>query len=129
MARKFSMIEEWETYVPGIEESLDRSEYDEEDAFSVELRFLTARELKEYERMLHSITHKSQIRKAAAEYARKMFCDNVRNVRNYAPCGVDITTSDDLWNDGEPHVINDITAAMKDRSKLEEGLAKKLKSQ
>lgn len=127
MGRKFSSIDEWETYVPNVDGEQALYADDPDAAFTVELRFLTARELKEYEKILR-VQHASQIDAAAREYAKKLFCDNVRNVRNYAPRGEDLTTGEQLWEHGEPQVINDISKAMQDRSRLEAGLAKKLSS-
>lgn len=129
MGRKFSVIEEWEVYVPDVDDGADRAEFDEAEAFTVEIRYLTARDVKQYERILRTAKTRSEMDRVAEEYARRMFCDNVRNVRNYAPRGVDITTSEEVWNEGEPCVINDITRAMRERSRLEAGLAKKLRSQ
>ena len=128
MGRRFQQIEEWEIYVPGVDDDADRIDFEEDEAFTVELRFLSARQVKEYERILRKAKHKSEIPGLAEEYARRRFCDNVRNVRNYAPRGVDLTTAEEVWQEGEPAVINDINAAMQDRSRLEAGLAKKLRS-
>jgi len=127
VGRKFRTIDEWEIYVPGVDDGADRFDFDEEEAFTVELRFLSAREIKEYERILRKAKSQSEIAMVADEYARRMFVDNVRNVRNYAPRGVELTTAEEVWNDGEPDVINDITAAIRNRSRLEAGLVKKLR--
>jgi hypothetical protein len=128
VARKFSAIDDWETFVPDIDDERELYEENPEEAFTCEVRYLTAREVKEYDRVFRKARHESQIANLAEQYAKKIFCENIRNVRNYAPEGVELKTSEEVYDHGEPHVINKISEAIKDRSRLEAGLAKKLSS-
>jgi regulator of sigma D len=130
MARKFDAIDEWETYVVGTDNGSERELFEEhpEQALTCEVRHLSAREIDQYERILYRVRNQSQVGEAAATFAKKLFCENVRNVKNYAPRGVALESSEAVWADGEKCVIDDIVEALRQRSRLEDGLAKKLSS-
>jgi len=133
MARTFDALQEWETYVPAVDGDAgpERELYAEapDKALTCELRYLTAAQIKGYERVVfRNLKAANQVRDKGEELARRMFTENVRNVRNYAPNGRPLTTGDEVWDDGEPEVINDLSVAMQSRSRLEEGLGKRLSS-
>lgn len=130
MARKFDAIDEWELYVPGIDNGAERQLFEDkpEEAFTVEIRHLSDREINQYERILYRVRNQGQVAEAAETFAKKLFCENVRNVKNYAPRGTGLTTSEEVWAAGEKCVVDDIVEAIRQRSRLEDGLAKKLRS-
>lgn len=127
MARIFDRINEWETYVPDIGNERALFASDPGNAFTVEIRYLNARAAKQYDRIWQRAAVDDALIKAD-EADLRMFAENVRNVRNYAPNGEMISTGGQLWEQGERVVIADIQAAIQLRSRLDAGLEKKLNS-
>lgn len=61
----------------------------------------------------------------SAEVRRKMFIDNVKNLKNLTLEGKAMDVAD-LYDEGQPEIVNDIIGAIEDISKLEEGERKNL---
>lgn len=127
MARVFDKVDEWEVYVPFCERAAFVN--DASEAFTVEIRFLVARERRELDRRIMAAVERDASGAAAVAeaMARRLFCENVRNIRNYSPNGTEIKTSELLFDEGEPDIVNEIEGAMRNRSLLDGGLAKKLR--
>jgi len=128
MARRFNKISEWEVYVPDVGNERSVFAHTPEDAFTVEVRWLTARKAREFERLESPANDAQTVSEALQEAARQLFIQNVRGVKNYAPNGIELTTGEEVWEHGEPDVINDIAAAVRNRAYLDAGLGKVLGS-
>lgn len=130
MAREFVKIEDWEEWVPPFDGERDLYVSEPGEAVSMELRFLTKEQREHYQR----ISQKHQKMggtptRSDRRAMRQMFEENVRDIRNYVVDGAPVTTGAELYDvegDSAMHVA--VTAALFERSQLDAGLAKKLRS-
>lgn len=111
MARNIKKLD-WHLYIP----KWDGNDKDE-NPISVEVHPLNHFELQKYGKA-------SEEAKKDPEYtlnlAKKMFVDNVRNIKNLKVNDVSIETSDALWNLGISQIMNEISECILDLSKLQE---------
>jgi len=128
MARKFSKIDEWELWVPPLDDEREIYKEDPTQAVTMELRFLTKEQRDYYQRIAERTRRSGAVKSADVQAIRQMFADNVRNVTNYEPAGEPVTDGADVFDaDGDQPMINAVTEALLLRSSLEAGLAKKLR--
>lgn len=129
MAREFVKVDEWEDWVPPMEGERELYLKDPEDALVMELRFLTKEQRDHYERLANKHRKAGAMSSADVAAMRQMFSDNVRNIRNYIVDGAPVTTGDELFEvNGDTAMIMAVTQALMERSALDKGLAKKLRS-
>jgi hypothetical protein len=128
MAREFSKLDEWSEWVPA--EERDEFESGDGTAMTMELRFLTKEQRDAYSRETERLTKRlGSNNKAVERTARKFLSDNVRNIKNFTDAGAPITDGAQLLDvEGDDKLVAEITQALFDRSSLEAGLAKKLRS-
>jgi len=123
---------EWQDFVPsayGIRASL--LDGTDPNPVTVEIRPLTAKQARTYERITVLKFRKSGEIDAsnAEEVAKRIFTDNVRNVRNYSDRdGHPIESGEDLWDRGEQELVAEVNAAIKNLSELEAGRLDRLRS-
>ena len=96
---------EWHRYVPRWDGN-DK----EENPISLEIHPLSLIELTKY----------GQIKINEMELGKKMFLDNVKNITNLKCNGKEVTKSEELWDIGILALINEITQAILDISKLQD---------
>ena len=130
MARIFDEIDEWEPYVPGIDGGRERELFldDPDTTLTVEIKFLSKNEKDSYARIARRAERMKTPGKSEEEHIRRLFRDHVRNVRNYVFNGVPVTGGEELFDASDADLTSDVVMAMMDRSSLERGLAKKLRS-
>lgn len=122
-------IDEWEEYVPDVEGQRELFFDDPDEAMTVEIRFLSRDDLKQYTRAIERANRGQPASKADTKLAEQMFSENVRNVRNLVIADVPIETGADLYASNEVELLRDISEALIVRSKIDNGLAKKLRRQ
>lgn len=113
MARDIKKLE-WHRYIP----KWDDQDKDE-NPIEMELHPLSQSDLSQYGRIGELLKKKNQD-SYVSELSKKMFVDNVRNIKNLKCNGVEIKDSEALWNLGISQLINEINEAILDISKLQE---------
>ena len=131
MARDRVQIEEWERYVPDIDNERKLFEVSPNEALSAEVRHLSRSDREAYQRVFErgrsEMAIKADKDRSTAEL-RRMLSENVRGIVNYRFNGRDIITGADLFDCDEYDIVVDFTAAILNRGHLDRGLAKKLGS-
>lgn len=117
MARNIKRLD-WHLYIP----KWDGNDK-EIDPISLEIHPLSHRELSKYVNLSDDLKNKSP--EMNLEISKKIFVDNVRNVKNLKINDASITDSEPLWDFGisDPStslLINEISAAILDLSKLQD---------
>jgi len=130
MAREFIKIDEWEDWVPDLDDERDLYRSDPDDALVMELRFMTKEQREHYQRTAEKFKRMGASVSGSDKRAmRQMIDENVRNVRNYVIAGEPVTTGGGLFDvNGDVLLIVAVTEALTLRSSLDRGLAKKLRS-
>lgn len=124
---ELSKLEEWEEWIPKGEREL--YERDPENATVMELKFLTKEKRDHYQRLARKYQGQGLVSSADAKATRTLFSDHVRNIRNMKIGGVEIIDGGQLYDvDGFDLIQVEILDALMQRSSLEVGLAKKLRS-
>lgn len=131
MGRHISAIDEWETYIPDIENERDLFERSPEESITMEIRFLTKDERSGLNEALEKTQKARGVSRIDAEKKIIRILDSaVRNIKNYSIDDIEIRTGEDLWgaadNAGEAPIMYDVILALISRASLDKGLAKKL---
>lgn len=132
MARRYEgRPEDWTTYVPnvGSERELYSEDETRDQAITCEIHFLTESELKRFRRA-ERLADGNIGAMRAVKAVTQLFAKNVKNVTNMdsPETGEPITTGEDLFRYGDNDIVVDIAKAITERSVLEAGAAKKLRS-
>jgi hypothetical protein len=130
MARVFETIDEWELWIPPLGDEREIFEHDPDQAVTMEIRHLVTKEQRDhYNRIAERYKKTGAAGSAEIQSMRQMFADNVRNVKNYGTADHPITNGAEMFDfEGDNAMIDAVTLALLSRSRLDEGLAKKLKS-
>lgn len=131
MARNRTAIDEWELYVPGVDEGAERELYQERpnEAVTMELKFLTTRERNHFARVAARAEKGLKQRNRYERELKRLLVEHVRNIRNVTVDDVDpVTTGTDLWDSNEDDIKTDVAHALMDIGHLDAGLGKKLSS-
>jgi hypothetical protein len=127
--RTFTKIDEWELWVPPVDGERELYETDPDEAVTMELRFLTKEQRDYYQRAAERYKRNGRTHSADEKAARQLLDENVRNIKNYGEEGNLVKTGAELFDfDGDNEIAVAVTTALFDRSSLEKGLAKKLRS-
>lgn len=97
----------------------------------VELHALSASEMRHWKaKVVTRVTKNGRVENPnAEEIARALFTKNVRAVRNLSVNDVPIVTGEQLYDNGDPVLVNEIAEALGDWSQLEAGRRDRLRSQ
>lgn len=131
MARHRMKIDEWELYVPNVDEGAERHLFQEkpDQAITMELRFLSKRERDYFQRIAQRAEKGPEERKKLFNEFRRMLDENVRNIKNLTvEGGIPVTTGVDLFESDEEDIKSDVAEALMSIGSLEAGLVKKLSS-
>lgn len=112
MARDIKKLE-WHHFIPKWD-----NQHLEKDPISVEIHPLSQTELSKYGRMSEALKKNNE--NYANDLSKKMFVENVRNVCNLKINGNEIITGESLFDSGITQLINEVTEAMLDISKLQD---------
>lgn len=121
MARDYSYIDDWVTYVPECDGNRN-----EKDPITVEIRPLTVREAQR--RAKNVIARRAKgggIQSDTIDINQKTFVAHVRNIQNLSANGQPITTADELLDTPLNTLVAEIDEAMTEISTLNEGDIKK----
>lgn len=127
MAINRESIDLWEEYVPDVEGERELFIDEPDKAVTVEIRLVSRDELQQYVRRAERMKKTGRVTDSDERSAKDLFARHVRNVKNVTIDGKKITTGEELYDTNEMGLINDISSAFVVRSKLDAGLAKKLK--
>lgn len=123
MARKVAYTE-YVTYVP---EAFDQRKGflagTDPNPIRIEMRWLTAREIREYEGKLITKVRKDGEVKVPnkRDVERKLVADCVRSVENYDVGGTPITNGAELYDRGENEITAEVIGALLDTATMEGG--------
>jgi len=111
-------------FIPDIEDNRDKPESDQVWA---EILPMTGQELRSYQRVMLNVKAGSKIAYAKAEkVVRSIMTDRVVTVHNYSDIkGVAISDGVQVYERGEPAMIDALYAGLTEISVLKEGLRKK----
>jgi hypothetical protein len=127
MARHRTTIEEWELYVPDVDEERQLFVEHPEQAITLEIKFLTKREREYFQRVAQRAAKGPEQRKRAEGELKRMLEDHVRDIKNVTiDDGAPVATGADLWESQEEDLKKDVAEALMSIGHLEAGLAKKL---
>lgn len=126
MSREYLRIDEWERWVPDLDDERKIAKDDPDKALSMELRFLTREERKRWQRMSRKALTGDISDDEADKSMRELFGTHVRAVQGYVYDGVPVTDGAELFDAAEEDLCQSVMVALMRRSSLEEGLAKKL---
>ena len=117
MARNYSYIDDWVTYVPDYEGNRN-----EKDPITVEIKPLTVREA---QRRAKNVTARrvkgGGIQSDTIEINQKTFVSHVRNIQNLSANGQPITAAEELLDTPLNTLVAEIDEAMTELSTLNEG--------
>jgi hypothetical protein len=110
-------------YVP---ELGDNRDLDEKDQVSCELLPMTGEELRAYQRVMVGVKPgSSQALKKAEQVIKRIISERVVRIENYSDIkGGSIETGEELFQRGEPPLIDELYEALSSISKLREGQRK-----
>ena len=129
MGRHYAQINEWEVYVPDVDNERELFEETPDEALTVEVKHLSRKQLNDVLAASERTTKRNgKASKADEKLVEKMFRDNVRSVSNFTIGNESIETGAQLYEQGDPDLIADISKALVDRASLDKGLAKNLQS-
>lgn len=129
MGLNLTKLDEWSLWVPDIDDARRAYADGDDSVVMMELRFLTKAQRDQCQRMLSRMGKNGASSSADESSLRRIFEDNVRNVRNVHEGDRAITTGGDLYDlDGMDAFLAMVFEALFHRASLEEGLAKKLRS-
>lgn len=127
MARHRTKIDEWEIYVPDVDDERHIYQEDPDQAITMEIRFLGKREIEYYQRIAEKAGKGPEQREKAKRAFKKMLDENVRNIKNLTiNGGQPVSTGADLYESDEEDIKKSVAQALMDIGHLEAGLAKKL---
>lgn len=111
-------------FVPDIEDNRDRPE---EDQIWAEILPMTGQELRNYQRVMLNVKAGSKVAFAKAEkVVKSIMSDRVVAVHNYSDIkGVPISDGADVYDRGEPAMVDALYAGLTEISTLKDGLRKK----
>jgi hypothetical protein len=129
MARHRGKIEEWELYIPNVDDERYLFVENPDEAITMELKLMSKRERERFG-MLAMKADKGPIERAKmSREFKKVFDEHVRNIKNLTiNDGDPVTTGADLYESDEEDLKTDVTRALMQIGHLEAGLAKKLSS-
>ena len=113
MARDIKKLE-WHRYIPKWD-----NQHKDENSIELQIHPLSQVELSKYGRIGESLK-KTNEDNYANELSKKMFVDNVKDIKNLKCNGIEIKDSLSLWELGIASLNNEITEAILDISKLQE---------
>lgn len=124
--RNYSRLDEWELYIPDIDNGREVFKTNPEEVITCEIKHLTRRELQTYLKASKHVANSNTITPQDERMVEQMFSECVRNVQNYTMNGEQISDGKQLYDLGETDIIGDIAGAIVSRATLDAGLAKKL---
>lgn len=131
VARRFEgKLEDWIEYVPNLWGERELFDVDPDNAITMEIHHLSKADLNKYERMYMSASKRGgNTTSREQEQLKELLKNNVRNIKNVdSPYdGEPITDGGELFERGEGDLVFEVTQALISRSKLEEGMVKKLR--
>jgi len=126
MGLEFDKFDEWERWVPSIQGQREEAKTSPDTAASMELRYMTRVERKRFLRLAAKVSAGVMDDADHDKALRDILNSHVRNVRNINAAGSPVTEGGQLLNTDDDSLIYEVTQALRERSTLEAGLAKKL---
>lgn len=116
--------DEWRTYIfEAFDNRLDP------DPVTMEIHWLSGQEYRKYRDKLKIRTGHGDVSTNQEQINRKLLANNVRNIKDYRINNKPITTGEELYDYGEPDVVDEILDVLTNISRLEDGELGKLNSQ
>ena len=111
-------------FVPDIDDNRDRPE---EEQIWAEILPMTGQELRNYQRVMMNVKAGSKLAFSKAEkVVRTIMVDRVVAIHNYSDIkGVAISDGEQVYERGEPAMVDALYAGLTEISSLKEGLRKK----
>jgi len=127
MARHRTTIEEWELYIPKVDDERELFASGDPEAITMEVKFLSKRRAEHYQRLARKMEKGPEHRKRWNTELRKMLVDHVRNITNVTvDDGAVVSNGGDLYDSKEEDLKTDVARALHEVGHLSEGLGKKL---
>jgi len=121
MGRTVKRPEDWVRYTP---EAFGNR--DDDDPLTCEIHWLSGSEYRRYRRMIVLKQVHGETKTNIEQINKKILTENVRDIRGYEMAGIAIRSGADLFDHGEPDLVDEILDAVTNVSRLEDGLGKQL---